>query len=318
MEILVTGGAGFIGSHLSEALLKLGYHVRIIDNFSSGSLDNIAHPIKGRKVDLIQGDCTKPKDVRKALTDIDVVFHFAANPEVRLELNDPKTCFQQNVHSTYVVLEEMRKSNIHTIVFASTSTVYGDAKKIPTPEDYTPLEPISIYGASKLASEALISSYAHTYNKKAVILRLANIVGPRSRHGVIIDFIMKLRNNLELEILGDGTQTKSYLYIDDCIEAILKACEVSDKAVEVFNIGSEDQITVKRIAEIVAEEMGLNGVSFKFTGGVDGGRGWVGDVKSMLLDISKIKSRGWKPRYNSEEAIRLATRFTLKVNTPHG
>jgi len=318
MEILVTGGAGFIGSHLSEALLKLGYHVMIIDNFSSGSLNNIAHLIKGRKVDLIQGDCTKPKDVRKALTDIDVVFHFAANPEVRLELNDPKTCFQQNVHSTHVVLEEMRKSNIHTIVFASTSTVYGDAKKIPTPEDYTPLEPISIYGASKLASEALISSYAHTYNKKAVILRLANIVGPRSRHGVIIDFIIKLRNNLELEILGDGTQTKSYLYIDDCIEAILKACKVSDKAVEVFNIGSEDQITVKRIAEIVVEEMGLNGVKFKFTGGVDGGRGWVGDVKNMILDISKIKSRGWKPRYNSEEAIRLATRSTLKVNTLHG
>jgi len=318
MEILVTGGAGFIGSHLSEALLKLGYHVRIIDNFSSGSLDNIVHLIKGRKVDLIQGDCTKPKDVRKALTDIDVVFHFAANPEVRLELNDPKACFQQNVHSTHVILEEMRKSNIHTIVFTSTSTVYGDAKKIPTPEDYAPLEPISIYGASKLASEALISSYVHTYNKKAVILRLANIVGPRSRHGVIIDFIMKLRNNLELEILGDGTQTKSYLYIDDCIEAILKACEVSNKAVEVFNIGSEDQITVKRIAEIVAEEMGLCGVKFKFTGGVDGGRGWVGDVKNMLLDISKIKSRGWKPRYNSEEAIRLATRFTLKVNTPHG
>jgi len=308
---LVTGGAGFIGSHLSEALLKLGHHVRIIDNFSSGSLDNIAHLIKGRKVDLIQGDCTKPKDVRKALTDIDVVFHFAANPEVRLELNDPKTCFQQNVHSTHVVLEEMRKSNIHTIVFASTSTVYGDAKKIPTSEDYAPLEPISIYGASKLASEALISSYAHTYNKKAVILRLANIVGPRSRHGVIIDFIIKLRNTQELEILGDGTQTKSYLYIDDCIEAILKACEVSDKAVEVFNIGSEDQITVKRIAGIVAEEMGLCGVKFKFTGGVDRGRGWVGDVKNMLLDISKIKSRGWKPRYNSEEAVRLATRSIL-------
>ena len=199
-----------------------------------------------------------------------------------------------------------------TKVFASTSTVYGDAKIIPTPENYSPLEPISIYGASKLASEALIASYCHTYKKRAVILRLANIVGPRSRHGVINDFIVKLRRNpKQLEILGDGRQTKSYLHIDDCINAILKACKTAKDTVEVFNLGSDDQIEVARIAEIVSEEMNLDDVQFRFTGGVDGGRGWVGDVKSMLLDTNKLKSRGWRPRYSSEEAVKLATRSII-------
>jgi UDP-glucose 4-epimerase len=176
--------------------------------------------------------------VRIALKDVDTIFHFQANPEVRLELNDPETCFKQNIYATHMLLEEMRKSSAGTIVFASTSTVYGDANVIPTPEDYAPLEPISIYGASKLASEALISSYCHTYGRSAIILRLANIVGARSRHGVIRDFISKLRKNpREIEILGDGAQTKSYLHIDDCISAILKACESATSKVEVFNIG---------------------------------------------------------------------------------
>lgn len=313
MRALVTGGAGFIGSHLSEALSKMGHDLIIFDNLSSGTKQNISHLLnKNKEVKLLIGDCTNINDVKNAIKDVDVVFHFAANPEVRLELNDPQTCFHQNIFATYILLEEFRKSNAQTIVFASTSTVYGDAKLIPTPEDYSPLEPISIYGASKLASEALITSYAHIYKKRAIILRLANIIGSRSKHGVIIDFINKLKKNpKELEILGDGKQNKSYLYIDDCVDAILKAFYSAKQRVEVFNIGSEDQINVSRIAEIVCEEMGLRNVRFNFTGGING-RGWVGDVKNMLLDISKLKSKGWKPKYNSEQAVRLTAKSILK------
>jgi UDP-glucose 4-epimerase len=186
--------------------------------------------------------------------------------------------------------------------------VYGEAAKVPTPEDYAPLKPISIYGASKLAGEALITAYAYTYGFKAVIYRIANVVGPRSRHGVVYDFVQKLKKNRnELEILGDGTQKKSYLYVSDCIEAMLLGIAKSSQQVEIYNIGSEDQIDVKTIANIVVEEMGLKDVKFVFTGGV-GGRGWLGDVKNMQLDINKIKKLGWKPKLNSEQAIRLTVR----------
>ena len=311
MRSIVTGGAGFIGSHLCEALLALGQDVTVIDNFSSGSMDNVQET---PAVKLHVGDCKNIEDVKKCMSEGDIIYHFAANPEVHLDLADPATCFQENIYATHIILEAVKSSNVSTIVFASTSTVYGDAEIIPTPENYSPLEPISIYGASKLASEALITSYCHTYKKKAVILRLANIVGPRSRHGVINDFINNLRRNpKQLEILGDGCQTKSYLHVSDCVDAILKACQTTQDRVEVFNVGSNDQIEVVRIAKIVAEEMNIDDVQFKFTGGVDGGRGWVGDVKNMLLDTAKLKSRGWKPRYGSGEAVRMATRSILST-----
>jgi len=196
-----------------------------------------------------------------------------------------------------------------TLIFTSTSTVYGEPTKIPTPEDYAPLKPISTYGASKLACEALISAYAYTYDFKAIIIRLANIIGPRSKHGVIHDFIQKLNKNpTQLEILGDGTQNKSYLYITDCIKAMLLTLEKSTEQVDVFNVGSEDQVTVTEIAQTITHEMGLTSVEFKLTGGVDGGRGWKGDVKNMLLDIDKIKALGWKPKHNSKQAVREAAR----------
>jgi len=312
MGSLVTGGAGFIGSHLCEALTRLQQEVTVLDNFSSGTRGNLQYILGVPTVKLLVGDCKNPDDVARALTGAEIVYHFAANPEVRLDLADPGTCFRENVYATHILLEAVKRSNVKTIVFASTSTVYGDATVRPTPEDYSPLEPISVYGASKLASEALIASYCHTYEKRAVILRLANIVGARSRHGVINDFVNKLEANpKELEILGDGTQTKSYLHIDDCIEAVLKAVETGNVTVNVFNVGSEDQLPVTRIAEIVAEEMAVNHPRFRLTGGVCGGRGWVGDVKNMLLDTSKLKSRGWKPRHNSEESVALAIRQIL-------
>jgi len=307
-KVLVTGGAGFIGSHLCDSLAKQYWEVTILDNFTAGSVGNIQHLLKQtpQKVKLLKGDCTNPIHLEKALRNVETVFHFAANPEARLELCDPQTCFQQNIYATYVLLQQLRNNpKLHTIVFASTSTVYGEPETIPTPENYAPLKPISLYGASKLASEALISAYAHTYNYTAVIYRLANTVGPRSQHGVIHDFIQKLNKNPnQLEILGDGTQTKSYLYINDCIEAMLLALEKATEQVEVFNVGSEDQINVRDIAQIVIEEMQLKNVKLTYTGGVDGGRGWKGDVKNMLLDISKLKAKGWKPKYNSAQTIR--------------
>lgn len=316
-KVLVTGGAGFIGSHLCEKLASLGSSITIFDNFSSGRYENIKNILKlyADKVCLLKGDCTRDDDIKKATTDVNVVFHFAANPEVRLELNDPETCFRQNICATYVLLEALRQtSDVGKIIFASTSAVYGDAHIIPTPESYGSLKPVSIYGASKLASEALISSYANLYNFGAVILRFANIIGPRSQHGVIHDFLNKLRKNREeLEILGDGTQSKSYLYVDDCISATLTACEGRGSQVKIFNVGSEDWITVLRIAEIVVEEMELKNIKFQFTGGVNGGRGWKGDTKKMLLDISKLKALGWKPKYKSEEAVRQAIKRVLLI-----
>ena len=305
IKVLVTGGAGFIGSHLCEALVNHGAQVVILDNLSSGNKDNCVPLVDSRKAQMIVGDCANPAVVRRASYQADTIFHLSANPEVRLELNDPKICFRENVYATHVLLETVKKDQtVTTIIFASSSTVYGEPNIIPTPEDYAPLEPISIYAGSKLASEALVSSYCHTYRKQAVILRLANVVGRRSRHGIVSDFVAKLRRNPScLEILGDGQQSKSYLHIDDCVDAMVKASKAGEATVEVFNVGSDDRISSARIAEIVVEEMDLKDVRFEFTGTT-----WAGDVTNMLLDTTKLRSIGWRPRYHSEESIRLATK----------
>ena len=317
MRVLVTGGAGFIGSHLVDKLMQQGYHVRVVDNLSAGRIENIKQWLNHPRLQLIKGDLRNPQIANEATKGVDMVFHLAANPEVRIGSQKPQEIYENNVTATYNLLEAMRAHNVKHIVFTSSSTVYGEAKQVPTPENYTPLQPISVYGASKLACEALISGYAHTFKIKALILRLANIVGERSNHGVIFDFIMKLRRNpRKLEILGDGTQRKSYLHVKDCINAILHLNEVfleENKLYDVYNVGSENWITVREIANIVVEEMGLENVEYYFTGGVDGGRGWPGDVKLMLLDISKAKSKGWKPTMNSRETVKQATKELLKT-----
>jgi len=308
-KILVTGGAGFIGSHLVDSLIPQGANVSVLDNMTAGTLQNIKQWRSNPNLTFIKGDLVNSADLAKIeKTRFETVFHLAANPEVRIGSTNPDIHFQQNIVTTHNLLEFLRKTgNSSTLIFTSTSTVYGEPTKMPTPEDYAPLKPISTYGASKLACEALISAYAHTYDFKAIIIRLANIVGPRSKHGVIHDFIQKLNKNpTQLEILGDGTQNKSYLYITDCIEAMLIGLEKSTEQVEIYNVGSEDQVDVKTIAQIVIKEMDLKNVKLTFTGGVDGGRGWKGDVKNMLLDISKIKKLGWKPKHNTQQTIRKA------------
>ena len=309
MKALVTGGAGFIGSHLIDALLSKGYEVSCIDNFSSGKREFIEHNLE--RIELYEGDLLRQQDISKAIDGCDVVFHLAANPDVRIGAINTRTHVDNGILATYNLLEEMRKKSINKIIFTSSSTVYGEASIIPTPENYGPLIPISLYGAAKLAAEALISSYCHTFDMEAIIYRFANVVGPRSTHGVIYDFIKKLRKNpQELEILGDGKQRKSYLYVDDCIDAMLFGMDKAKEKVEIFNIGSEDWVEVKEIADIVSEEMGLK-PEYRFTGGIDG-RGWKGDVKFMRLDISKLKNMGWKPKHSSREAIRLTAKWLIK------
>lgn len=302
MKVLVTGGAGFIGSHVVDRLIQRGDDVTVFDNLSSGKQDFI-----NEKAEFIELDLVKDDDELN-LEGFEEVWHIAANPDVRIGSQSPESIYYNNIQATFNILEAMRKYGVGRIIFTSTSTVYGEAKVIPTPETYPP-HPISIYGASKLACEALIASYCHTFDMKSWIYRFANVIGRRSTHGVIYDFIMKLRRNPEkLEILGDGEQNKSYIYIDDCIDAMFHGLK-SDGDVNIFNIGSNDQIKVKRIAEIVCEAMGLK-PRFEFTGGK---RGWKGDVPVMFLSNEKLKTIGWKPRYNSEEAVKKAVKDLLSI-----
>lgn len=310
-KIIVTGGAGFIGSHVVDKLLSKGNEVTVIDNLSSGRMGFIEHHLKDPNFKFINLDLLNFEEFKKAIRGADVIYHMAANPDVRLGAENTGIHLEQNIIATYNVLEAMRMNEQQNIVFTSTSTVYGEASVIPTPENYGPLIPISLYGASKLACEALITSYCHTFDMKSWIFRFANIVGERSTHGIIIDFINKLKKNPgSLEILGDGQQRKSYLHVSDCVDAILFAVEKSDKMANIFNIGSNDTINSKEIGEIVVSEMGFNGVKFTYTGGK---RGWKGDVPRMLLSIENLQVLGWKPVHNSKNSVVAAVRSTLGI-----
>lgn len=314
-SVLVTGGAGFIGSHLTGTLLNEGNEVTVIDNLSSGKMEFLS-PFEGnRDLSFLEMDLLDAEAINEVVKDFDWVFHLAANPDVRLGASDTFVHLEQNVIATYNLLEAMRVNGVIRIAFTSTSTVYGEAETIPTPEDYGPLVPISLYGSSKLACEGLISAYCHSFDMFSLIYRFANCVGPDSTHGVIFDFVHKLKENpRKLEILGDGKQTKSYFYMDDCLDALVfsvRNTELSeDQRVEIYNIGSEDWADVNAIADIVCEVSGLDpdGVRYEYTGGVDGGRGWKGDVKIMRLSVEKLKEMGWRPSYGSDEAIREAAK----------
>jgi len=311
VKSLVTGGAGFIGSHLVDRLMSIGYSVTVVDNLSSGCLENVKGWIGDSRFKFVRGDLKKRGKWIGEFKGVDVVFHYAANPEVRVSVTDPRIHFEENLQATFNVLEACRNFKIPYFVFASTSTVYGDAERIPTPEDYTPLKPVSVYGAVKLSCETFIQTYSRLYGLKSLILRYANVVGARSKHGVLVDFVEKLRSNPKrLEILGDGLQRKSYLHVEEAVDATLKALDYtfnSDGFEEVFNVGSEDWITVREVADIVVEAMGLKNVEYVYKPATSDGRGWLGDVKLMLLDVNKLKrATGWRPRLNSREAMKLA------------
>lgn len=312
MHMLITGWAGFIGSHLVDYLLTENHFVTAFDNRPNHFKRNLAHALTHPNLQIVHGDCTCFTDIENAIQDVDVIFHLAANPDVRNTLHNPELCYRHNIQSTFTLLEAFRRSPATTIVFSSTSAVYGDPKTIPTSEDH-PIQPISLYAASKVASEAFISAYVYSFNKQAIILRLANVVGDRSTHGIIYDFIQKLQNDhTKLEILGDGNQIKSYFHINDCIKALAVALKATKSPLRIFNVGSHDHITVTELAIIIVSEMQLENVEFRYTGGIDGGRGWKGDVKCMLFDTQRIKKLGWRCRFNSKEAVRKTVQAVLQ------
>ena len=310
----MTGGAGFIGSHLAEALLKEGSDVLVIDDLSTGDRRNLSSCQGDPSFRLMEGDLRSAREAKEAVEGRDLVFHLAGNAGVEIGSTDTRIDFERNITATQNLLEAMKDSHsCKRVVFASTSTVYGEPSLIPTPEDYGPLAPISLYGSSKLAAEALISGYSQMFGFGSAILRLANIIGPRNGHGVVSDFVGKLLlDPKRLEVLGDGTQNKSYLFVDDCVQAFMLASKTLHDGVEFYNVGSDDSTEVRRIASAVGEEMGLRDVELVFANGQEDGRGWKGDVREMLLDTSKLKSIGWRPSCNSEDAVRMTTRSLLR------
>ncbi len=309
MNYLVTGGAGFIGSHLVDRLLELG-NVTVFDNLSSGRTDFIEHNMNKDNFKFIKADLLDKDAVLDTMKGIDFVFHIAANPDIRYGIEYTDVDLKQGTIATYNVLESMRLAGVKNIVFSSSSTIYGEPTEVPVPEDYGPSLPISLYGASKLAGEGLLTSFASTFDMQVWIFRFANIIGSRGTHGVIFDFIGKLKKNPEeLEILGDGSQCKSYLLAQDCVDAMLFGIEHSKDQINVFNLGCDDWINVTRIAEILVEELPLENVKFSYTGGE---RGWAGDVPKIMLYPKKINTLGWKASTNSEGAIRSAVKSSIE------
>ncbi len=306
---LVTGGAGFIGSHLVDALVENGQKVRVLDNFSSGREEFLSHHKDSGLVEIFRADLLDMNAVKKSMQGVEMVHHLAANPDIRLGTEVTDTDLKQGTLATYNVLEAMRTEGVSRISFSSSSAIYGEAEQMPTPETYGPVMPISLYGASKLGSEALITAWAGTFGADAWIHRFANIVGPRGTHGVIFDFIHKLkRDPSRLEVLGNGMQEKSYMSAEDCVKAMVHLIGHCDKNVNLYNLGTGDTCSVRRIAEIVVEESGLEGVSIEYTGG---DRGWAGDVPKTSLEVSRLLETGFKPNLASEEAVRHTARALI-------
>lgn len=311
MNIFVTGGAGFIGSHLVDKLIDEGNNVTVYDNLSSGKKQFLEQHLKSDNFSFIEADLLDFEKVNGGIDGHDVVFHIAANPDVRLGAQKPEIA-KKDILASYNLLDAIRENDIKKIVFSSSSTIYGETPPFPLPENYGPLLPISVYGAAKLAVEGLISSFCHTFEMQGWIFRFANVVGERGTHGVIVDFINKLRKNpKELEILGDGKQQKPYLYVEDCVEAMLFGYKNSDDQINIFNLGCDTATEVTRIAEIVVEEMDLKDVKFNYTGGK---RGWKGDIPKFQFDISKMKKLGWNASLTSDEAVRKTVKILLNTN----
>jgi len=307
-KALVTGGCGFIGSHLIDDLLAKGYSVTNVDNMTTGFEEYVSHHkgdsnFKDERFDL--NDLGKTE---RAMRGTDVVFHFAANADIRRGLENTYRDLERNVLTTYNVLESMRKSEVKEIVFASSAAIYGDQEVFPTPED-APKSQTSFYGASKLSCEAFIEAFCEAYGMRCWMFRFVSVVGERHPHGVTFDFVKKLMDNpREMEIFGNGKQRKSFLYIKDCVDGFMHAYKHAPGKVNVFNIGNVDTIEVTRVADVVVEEMGLKGVKYNYTGG---DRGWIGDAPVVHLSIDRLRALGWEPKVSVEEGIRRTVRWLL-------
>jgi len=305
-NIFVSGGAGFIGSHLTRRLLSSADTARVViyDNFSSGTRGHLQDVLGDKRLEIVEGDLKKLANVTAAMAGCDTVFHLAANPDIAKAVTQPDIDFWEGTYLAQNVLEAMRVNGVHRLLYMSGSGVYGENASVAFSENYGPCLPISTYGASKLACEALICAYCHMFDLTARAFRFANVVGPRQTHGVGYDFIRRLRDDpARLRILGDGSQSKSYIHVDDILEAIWAAHERCTARYDMFNVATNDYITVREIADLAVQVSGLekSAVKFEFTGG---DRGWKGDVPVVRFDCAKIKSLGWKCRRTSAEAVR--------------
>ena len=301
-KVLVAGGAGFIGSHLVDWLLTLPQtQVTVYDNLSSGTRSRLGSHLDNPRMSLVEADLQHLDALVAAMHGQEWVFHFASNPDVAKAMVEPSIDFWQGTYLTQNLLEAMRLEGVRHLVYASGSGVYGDVGTLAVYEDFAPMLPISTYGASKLAGEALICAYCHLFEMQALVYRFANVVGLRQTHGVAYDFIRKLqRDPTRLEILGDGTQSKSYIHVTDIVGAVAHTIEAASDRFNYFNVATEDYLDVRTIADMVCEAMGLHAVEYVFTGG---SRGWKGDVPVVRFDLTRIHSLGWRASLPSVEAM---------------
>jgi UDP-glucose 4-epimerase len=298
--VIVTGGAGAIGSVLVRSLLERASEVRVIDNLSSGRREHLTPSRSGKQARLIVADLKQPETYSEVFRGAAAVWHLATIADIRKGLAEPDLDLEEGTRATFHVLEAMRRHDVPRVVFSSSSVVYGHPTVLPTPEEYGPLQPESLYGAAKLAAEGLLSAYAHSYGLTVHIFRFANIIGPNMTHGILPDFFEKLhRDPTRLEILGDGRQSKSYLRTEDCVDGMLLATERARDRVNLFNLGNVDQVSVREIGEKVVAAHGGR-ARIEYTGGA---RGWAGDVPVQLLAIHRIQALGWKPRWNSGQTV---------------
>jgi UDP-glucose 4-epimerase len=305
-KYFITGGAGFIGSHLVDRLMSEGHQVTVYDNLVTGQMKWIKHQMGKPGFRFIQADLLDFETLKGAMKGHDIVWHLGANTDI-IKGNANTDCDLKNCTiATHNVLECMKQLDIKKLLFASSACVYGDAPPQSLSETYGPLLTINLYGAGKLACEGLISAYCHLFGIRAWIFRFGNVLGARMGHGVIYDFIQKLKKNpKEMEILGDGKQEKTFFLIEDCIEGMVTAYRLSKSQCDVYNLGAASFTIVDHIAEIVAEEMGLKNVRFTYSGGQ---RGWPGDAPVVHFSVDKMKKIGWEARYSSDEAVRIAAR----------
>jgi len=313
LKVFVTGGAGFIGSHLIDRLMAEGHRVTVYDNFSSGKESFIEQHYGNPRFKLVKGELLEPALVTKSVAGHDLVCHLAANPQAVEGIRNTRLDLELNTIVTYNVLEAMRLNNVRKILFTSSGTIYGETPDVPLPEDYGPVLPVSLYGASKLACEGLLSGFASIFGFQVWIFRLGNIVGPRATHGVIYDLLHKLRKDATvLEVLGDGNQTKPYVYVDDLVDGLLFCLQNSHETVNLFNLAPSSVTSVKTIVKMILEATGNVHTNVQYTGGVKGGGGWPGDVTKVQLDSRKANKLGWIPKLTSDEAAAKTVNAVMK------